>query len=143
MHFFVLHVLRQIALGFPDFGTFVPIAFAVTRIPLTRPSFHGEAVRALDALGSACGIPGATVELIRLASTTQRQNIDFQALDGKAAHVSTTDAQGRFRIENVHEGAYAVRYYSAEFWGRAPGVPFNARVIQVTARCSFPTSACH
>src|SRR4026207_1345567 len=59
--------------------------------------------RVIDSV-TGSGIPGATVELIRLASTTQQQTIDFQALDGKAAHVSTTDAQGRFRNRKCSRG---------------------------------------
>ena len=62
------------------------------------------------------GIAGVTVDLI---------------WSGEMAYSTTTGAQGRFRIENVQDGAYMARYSSPDYsWTRDPGAP---RQFQVTA----------
>jgi hypothetical protein len=86
------------------------------------------------------GIPGVTVELVRgNAADTRARAID--AMEGKALYSASTDAQGRFRLDDVQDGSYTARYrapnYLDETWApkRDPAPP---AIFQVNAASGNP-----
>jgi hypothetical protein len=78
---------------------------------------------AITNVATGAGIPGAKV---------------FLQQGGKAAYSATTDADGRFRIEGVKEGAYSARYSADHYFspGGGPRVlpPFQVHESGVPVR---------
>jgi hypothetical protein len=96
------------------------------------------------------GVGGVKVDVVRtvaggpLRPGESRQDFQFRvfsAMDDKAAYSTVSDAQGRFRIPDVPEGNYLVRYnhpkYLDETWAPLgeddPAIRFRTRLFEVTA----------
>src|SRR5690242_17773043 len=76
------------------------LAWTLASAALAAQSVEGRVVNA----ATGTGIPGAQVRILPAPNSS-----------GEYSYTAKTDAQGRFRIEPIDEGAYVARYTAPGF----------------------------